>query len=113
RSRVADKALHGFLVGCLTLFVLTDVATSTDLVNWRDLRATSALRTTVGLHAPDVFNDNDLALADHGPVIYAGDRRELLPFHGPNGERLLWTKWSDILFYSISNRWKNEFNERD
>jgi hypothetical protein len=46
-------------------------------------------------------------------VIYAGDRRELLPFHGPNGERLLWTKWSDILFYSISNRWKNEFNERD
>jgi hypothetical protein len=113
RSRVADKALHGFLVVCLTLFVLTDVATSTDLVNWRDLRATSALRTTVGLHAPDVFNDNDLALGDHWPVIYAGDRRELLPFHGPNGERLLWTKWSDILFYSISNRWKNEFNERD
>jgi cytochrome c oxidase subunit IV len=47
-----DKALHGFLVVWLTLFVLTDVATSTDLVNWRDLRATSALRTTVGLHAP-------------------------------------------------------------
>ena len=113
RSRIADKALHAFLIACVTLFVLTDVASSTDLVNWRDFRLTSALRTTVGLHAPDVFNDNDLGLGDHWPVMYAGDRRELLPFHGPDGERLTWTRWSDILFYSISNRWRNEFNERD
>jgi hypothetical protein len=112
RSRVTDKALHAFLIVCLTLFVMTDVATSTGLVTWEAPRLTSALRR-VGLHAPDVFNDNDLGLGDQWPVIYAGDRKELLPFHGPNGERLRWTQWSDVLFYSISNRWKNEFNERD
>ena len=113
RSRVADTALHAFLIACLTLFVMTDVAISTGLVNWRDLRLTSALRTTVGLHAPDVFNDNDLRLGDHWPVMYAGDRKELLPFNGLNGERLRWTQWSDILFYGIGNRWKNEFNVDD
>ncbi|MGH9202978.1 MAG: hypothetical protein ACRD2A_17270, partial [Vicinamibacterales bacterium] len=65
---------------------------------------------TIGVHAPNVFNENDLRLGDAWCVVYRGEREELLPYHGLQGERLFWLQWNDLLLYRNSVRWRNEFN---
>jgi hypothetical protein len=63
----------------------------------------------VGIHSPRVFNRNDLPLGDAWCVVYRNDF-ERLPYHGPNGERLAWLQFNDLLLYRSSLRWRNEFN---
>jgi hypothetical protein len=65
---------------------------------------------TVGLHSPAVFNRRDQSLGDSWSVVYFGNRAELLPYHGPSGERMAWTLWNDLLLYRSSIRWRGEFD---
>jgi hypothetical protein len=64
----------------------------------------------VGVHSPRVFNRNDQSLGDSWSVVYFGNREELLPYHGPSGERMAWTLWNDLLLYRNSIRWRGEFD---
>ena len=64
----------------------------------------------VGVHSPGVFNRNDQSLGDSWSVVYFGNREELLPYHGPSGERMTWTLWNDLLLYRSSVRWRGEFD---
>ena len=65
---------------------------------------------TVGVHSPRVFNRNDQSLGNSWSVVYFGNREELLPYHGPSGERMAWTLWNDLIFYRNSIRWRGEFD---
>jgi hypothetical protein len=62
------------------------------------------------VHSPQVFNRNDQSLGDSWSVVYFGNREELLPYHGPSGERMTWTLWNDLLLYRNSIRWRGEFS---
>jgi len=64
----------------------------------------------IGVHSPRVFNRNDQSLGNSWSVVYFGNREELLPYHGPSGERMAWTLWNDLLLYRNSIRWRGEFN---
>jgi hypothetical protein len=64
----------------------------------------------IGVHSPGVFNRNDQSLGNSWSVVYFGNREELLPYHGPSGERMAWTLWNDLLLYRNSIRWRGEFN---
>jgi hypothetical protein len=109
RPALVEQALHAFGAAVLVLFVANDVVYASGHEAWRNLRLSRAF-STIGLQAPDVFNDNDLRLGDAWPVVYYGDRELRLPFYGPSGERLAWIWWSDLLFYSVANRWKNDIS---
>ena len=67
----------------------------------------------IGVHSPRVFNRNDQSLGDSWSVVYFGNREELLPYHGPSGERMAWTLWNDLLLYRNSIRWRGEFDHGD
>jgi hypothetical protein len=112
RPAPVEGALHACGALVLTLFVANDVVYASGYEAWRNERISSAF-SSVGLHAPDVFNDNDLRLGDVWPVVYYGDRDHRLPLYGSNGERLTWIWWSDLLFYGIANRWKNDISSHD
>jgi hypothetical protein len=119
RPALVERTLHAFVAAVLMLFVANDVVyVANDVVYasgheaWRNERISRAF-AAVGLQAPDVFNDNDLRLGDAWPVVYYGNRDQLLPIHGLNGERLTWIWWSDLLFYGIANRWKNDISSHD
>ena len=60
-----------------------------------------------GLVAPNVFNRQDLTMGDRWPVIERVDRSapELVPFTGPDGERLAYHR-SDLLYFGNSLRWR-------
>ena len=50
------------------------------------------------------------SLGNSWSVVYFGNREELLPYHGPSGERMAWTLWNDLLLYRNSIRWRGEFS---
>jgi hypothetical protein len=112
RPAFVERTLQAVAAAALTLFVANDVVYAGGQEAWRNERISRAF-SIVGLYAPDVFNDNDLRLGDAWPVVYYNDREHRLPFYGPDGERLAWIWWSDLLFYSIANRWKNDFSSLD
>jgi hypothetical protein len=62
-----------------------------------------------GLVAPNVFNTADLTMGDHWAVLTRtdGDRPELVPFEGFEGERLTYLR-SDLLYFANSLRWRRE-----
>jgi hypothetical protein len=62
-----------------------------------------------GLVAPDVFNTTDLTMGDRWTVLTRidGERSELVPFDGPEGERLDYLR-SDLLYFGNSLRWRRE-----
>jgi hypothetical protein len=62
-----------------------------------------------GLVAPNVFNTADLTMGDHWAVLTRtdGDRPELVPFEGLEGERLTYLR-SDLLYFANSLRWRRE-----
>jgi hypothetical protein len=64
----------------------------------------------IGVHSPRVFNRNDQSLGNSWSVVYFGNREELLPYHGPSGERMAWTLWNDLILYRNSIRWRGEFD---
>jgi hypothetical protein len=112
RPALVERTLHAVVAAVLILFVANDVVYASGHEEWRNERISRAF-SAVGLYAPDVFNDNDLRLGDVWPVVFYGDRQQRLPFYGADGERLTWIWWSDLLFYSIANRWKNDFSSLD
>jgi hypothetical protein len=62
-----------------------------------------------GLVAPNVFNTQDLTMGDHWAVLTRTDssRSHLVPFDGPDGERLSYLR-SDLLYFANSLRWRRE-----
>ena len=60
-----------------------------------------------GLVAPNVFNTMDLTMGDRWTVLTRIDaeRSELVPFDGPEGERLDYLR-SDLLYFGNSLRWR-------
>jgi hypothetical protein len=112
RLAPVERTVHALGAAALMLFVANDVVYPSGHEAWRNERISRAF-SVVGLQAPDVFNDSDLRLGDVWPVVYYGNSDQLLPFSGARGERLTWIQWSDLLFYGIANRWRNEINAYD
>jgi hypothetical protein len=62
-----------------------------------------------GLDAPDVFNKDDLSMGDRWAVIerLQDGRYTLIPFNGPDGERLGYHR-SDLVYFRNSLRWRRD-----
>jgi len=69
----------------------------------------SAVLFYAGLGSPNVFNTLDLTMGDRWTVLTRidGERSELVPFDGPEGERLDYLR-SDLLYFGNSLRWRRE-----
>ena len=60
-----------------------------------------------GLESPNVFNRTDLSMSEHWPILYRysdSGEPELVPFNGPDGERLAYHGY-DELYFGNSVRW--------
>jgi hypothetical protein len=111
RRRWSERTLLAGAVTLLAVFVAHETWAYAG-VNGIDAYPFPKLRLyidLVGIHSPRVFNRNDLPLGDMWCVVYRNQSGRL-PYHGPNGERLAWLQFNDLLLYRSSIRWRNEFN---
>lgn len=70
----------------------------------------------VGLDVPAVFNKEDLGAGDRWAVVYRVEEdgeRELLPYHGLEGEQLAWVSYVDLLYFGNSVGWRRMFASPD
>ena len=68
-----------------------------------------------GLESPNVFNRTDLSMSEHWPLLYRlpiSGEPELVPFNGPDGERLAYHRY-DELYFGNSVRWRRGMIDRD
>ena len=65
-----------------------------------------------GLESPNVFNRTDLSMSEHWPILYRysdSGEPELVPFNGPDGERLAYHRY-DELYFGNSVRWRRGYS---
>jgi predicted DCC family thiol-disulfide oxidoreductase YuxK len=70
----------------------------------------------MGFGVPDVFNATDLRMGDQWQVIYrdAGDGTwALVPLNAPDGSKLAYARYVDILYFGNSLRWRRLALEYD
>ena len=70
----------------------------------------------LGFEVPNVFNSTDLRMSDHWRVVYRQSRDgswELVPFHAPDGRKLLYPRVVDILYFGNSLPWRRLALEQD
>jgi hypothetical protein len=108
RGRMQGWLVTGAGYVVLVVFVLTQMPYLSTYVAIRN-PTLLALPFWFGLDVPKVFNQDDLRLGDVWPVIYRGSREELLPYHGPDGERLTWVQWNDLILYTSSVAWRQGY----
>ncbi len=107
RRRFAHLGILVMAVAAVAAFIAQDFPFASD--RFKHDRLDRALYT-VGLDVPQVFNRDDLRMGDVWPVIYRGDRETLLPYHGPDGERLAWVQWNDLFYFGNSLKWRREYS---
>ena len=70
----------------------------------------------LGFEVPNVFNSTDLRMSDHWRVVYrqsADGGWDLVPFHAPDGRKLLYPRVVDILYFGNSLPWRRLALEQD
>jgi hypothetical protein len=109
RPRRAEALIVGTATAFLMVFVLHETWALAGIRPYPFPRLREYI-AIIGVHSPRVFNRNDQSLGNSWSVVYFGNREELLPYHGPSGERMTWTLWNDLILYRNSIRWRGEFD---
>jgi predicted DCC family thiol-disulfide oxidoreductase YuxK len=68
----------------------------------------------LGFEVPNVFNETDLKMSDQWPVIYrqlADSSWQIVPLHAPDGQKLLYPRLVDILYFGNSLPWRRRVME--
>ena len=106
-----------WLVVCVLFLLPTSmpgwgrVADHVGLSSWRP----GEFLRSHGLESPNVFNQTDLSMSEHWPMLYRypiSGEPELVPFNGPDGERLAYHRY-DELYFGNSLRWRRAMIGRD
>jgi hypothetical protein len=94
---------YAVLISAFTLDVIFTQALDRPFPQW----FRGSVFSYSGLIAPNVFNQDDLSMGDHWPVIHRVEGSQLveLPLNGTDGQRLVWHR-SDLLYYANSLRWR-------
>jgi hypothetical protein len=107
RRRWSELTIAGSGIVFLTVFAAHEASARAGINDYPYPKLRLYL-SLLGVHSPQVFNQNDLPLGDAWCVVYRGNW-DRLPYHGPQGERLAWLQTNDLLLYRSSIRWRNEY----